>query len=94
MQSEFSALMRNKMWHLVPPASGHNLIDYKWVYKIKRKSDGSIDYYKARLVAKGFKQQYDIDYDDTFSSVIKFATISLVLSIAVSHCWCLHQLDI
>ena len=50
MDSEFDALMRNKTWHLVPPNSGRNLIDCKWVYKIKKKSDGT------RLVAKGFKQ--------------------------------------
>jgi hypothetical protein len=94
MDSEFSALERNKTWHLVPPSPGRNLIDCKWVYKIKHKADGSIDRYKARLVAKGFKQRYGIDYDDTFSPVVKFATIRLVLSLAVSQGWSLHQLDI
>jgi hypothetical protein len=84
MTSEFSALTRNKTWHLIPPSSGQNLIDYKWVFKIKRKADGSIDRYKARLVAKGFKLQYEIDYDDTFSPVVKFSTIGLVLSLVVS----------
>jgi hypothetical protein len=39
MDNEFSVLMRNKMWHLVPPQQGRNIIDYKWVYKIKRKAD-------------------------------------------------------
>jgi hypothetical protein len=71
----FFALVQNKTWHLVPPALGQNLIDCKWVYKIKHKADGSIDQYKARFIAKGFKQRYDIDYDDTFSSVVNFATI-------------------
>jgi hypothetical protein len=57
MMSEFSAPEKNKTWHLVPPVSGHNLIDSNYVYKIKRKVDGSIDRYKARLVAKSFKQR-------------------------------------
>jgi hypothetical protein len=71
-----------------------NVIDCKWVYKIKRKSDGTIDRYKARLVAKGFKQRYGIDYEDTFSPVVKSATIRLILSFAVSNGWSLRQLDV
>src|SRR3954463_8655401 len=94
MNVEYEALMKNKTWHLVAPEKGKNVIDCKWVYKIKRKSDGSIDRYKARLVAKGFKQRYDIDYEDTFSPVVKAATIRLVLSIVVSRGWSLRQLDV
>jgi hypothetical protein len=94
MDSEYSGLMRNNTWNLVPPVAGRNLLDCKWVYKIKRKADGSVDRYKARLVAKGFKQRYGIDYDATFSSVVKFATIHLVLSIIVCQGWSLCQLDV
>jgi hypothetical protein len=94
MESEYLTLVCNNTWHSVPPVSGRNLIDCKWVYKIKHKANGSIDHYKARLVTKGFKQRYSMDYDDTFSLVVKFATIRLVLSFDVSQGWCLHQLDV
>lgn len=85
MDIEYGALIKNKTWHLVLPTHNNKIIDCKWVYKVKRKADGSVDRYKACLVAKGFKQRYGIDYEDTFSHVVKAATIRLVLSIAVSN---------
>jgi histone deacetylase 1/2 len=94
MDGEYDALMRNKTWHLVPVEKGKNIIDSKWVYKIKRKANGEIDKYKARLVAKSFKQRYGIDYEDTFSPMVKAATIKTVLSVAVSRGWSLRQLNV
>jgi hypothetical protein len=94
MDIEFGALLRNDTWRLVPPRVGTNIIDCKWCIRLSKKSDGSIDRYKARLVAKGFKQRYGIDYEDTFSPVVKAATIRIVLSIAVSRGWSLRQLDV
>jgi histone deacetylase 1/2 len=84
MQDEYDALMANNVWHLVPPSSNKSIIDCKWVYRIKKKDDGTIDRYKARMVAKGFKERYDIDCVDTFSPVVKDATIRIVLAISVS----------
>jgi hypothetical protein len=55
----------------------------------KKRADGTIDKYKARLVTKGFKQIYGIDYEDTFSPVVKFATIKTVLIFVVSRGWSL-----
>jgi histone deacetylase 1/2 len=86
--------MKNRTWHLVPPSHGHNIIDCRWIFKEKRKADGTLDRRKARLIAKGYKQRYGIDYEDTFSPVVKPATIRLVLSLAVSQGWNLRQLDV
>jgi hypothetical protein len=94
MHLEFEALIKNKTWHLVPPMKGRNIVGCKWVYKIKRKQDGSLDRYKARLVAKRFKQRYGVDYDDTFGLMVKMATIHIVLSITVPRGWSMHQLDV
>jgi histone deacetylase 1/2 len=94
MEQEFEALLRNNTWHLVPPSCGVNVIDSKWIFKVKRHANGQVERYKARLVAKGFKQRYGLDYEDTFSPVVKPTTIRLLLSLAVSRGWFLRQLDV
>jgi histone deacetylase 1/2 len=94
MEEEYDALLKNKTWHLGPPNMSKNIIDCKWVYRVKKNADGTIDRYKVRLVAKGYKQRYGIEYEDTFSPVVKAATIRTVLAIAVSRGWVLRQLDV
>ena len=56
--------------------------------------DGSIAQLKARLVVKGYAQTYGVDYSDTFSPVAKLTSIQLFVSLAATHGWDLHQLDI
>ena len=94
MSEEYDALVRNGTWELVPPTDITNIVSCKWIFRIKRKSDGSIDKYKSRLVAKGFHQRPGVDYLETFSPVIKPTTVRLVLNIAVSNGWPLRQLDV
>ncbi|KAJ0477853.1 putative RNA-directed DNA polymerase [Helianthus annuus] len=94
MTEEFKALMRNGTWTLVPPVPNANIVDCKWVYRLKRDEHGNIKRYKARLVAKGFNQQPGIDYHETFSPVVKSTTVRVVLSLAVSRKWPLRQLDV
>lgn len=84
MTLELQALDKNNTWDLVPLSSQKKPIDCKWVYKIKLKSDGTVDRFKARLVAKGFTQQYVIDFQETFSPVVKTATVRSIIALAAS----------
>jgi hypothetical protein len=79
---------------LVPPSPSQNLVGCRWVYKIKRATDGSVSRYKARLVAKGFHQQAGVDYAETFSPVVKPPTVRIILSLAAQNRWQLRQLDV
>ena len=84
----------NNVWELVDLPLKCKTIGNKWVLKVKRKVDGSIDRYKARLVAKGYTQREGIDYEDTFSLVVRFASIRLVLSIVAKQDLELFQMDV
>jgi hypothetical protein len=94
MQAEFDTLIANNTWCLVPRPPDVNLVISKWIYRHKLLADGSLDRYKARWVLWGFTQQSGIDYDETFSLVVKPATVQVVLSLALSHNWPIHQLDV
>lgn len=77
MQEEYKALIQNKTWNLIERPSNQKVIDNKRVFKIKRNSDDThtIKCYKARLVIRGFTQEYGIDYNETFSPVVRFTSI-------------------
>ncbi|WVZ67726.1 hypothetical protein U9M48_016769 [Paspalum notatum var. saurae] len=85
MEEEHAALLRNSTWDLVPrPKQGNH----------KFRADGSLERYKARWVLRGFTQRPGIDYAETFSPVVKPATVCNVLSLALSRQWPIHQLDV
>ncbi|GKC83870.1 ribonuclease H-like domain-containing protein [Tanacetum coccineum] len=84
MCDEYKALIDNNTWVLVPRPPNVNIVRSMWLYKHKYNADGSLSRYKARLVANGRSQQQGIDCDETFSLVVKPATIRTVLSLAVS----------
>lgn len=92
MNKEFNALLANKTWTLVLKPPNANLVGCKWVYKVKRKADGGIERFKACLVTKDFINKRV--WSETFSLVVKPPTVSLVLSLAVSCGWYLHQIDV
>lgn len=94
MSTEITALMKHGTWDLVLPTADCKPVGCKWIFRVKRKADGSVDKFKARLVAKGYNQRPGVDYTETFSPVVKPATIRAVLSIAVMNGWNLRQMNV
>ena len=94
MNEELAALHTNHTWTLVPHCLNMNVIGCKWAYKAKLTVNGSLDCLKAGLVAKGFNQVDGIDFSETFSLVIKPASIRLVLTVAIVKGWNIRQLDV
>lgn len=91
---EYQSLVDNNTWSLVELPKGENAIGCKWVFKVKRNSDGKVDRFKARLVAKGYAQRYGVDYDETFAPVVRYSSIRAILAHAVQNDLMVHQMDV
>lgn len=94
METEYQGLINNYTWTLVPSEPHLKLIGNKWIFKVKQHPNGSISRLKARLVVKDFHQAPGIDYSQSFSPVVKPATIRIILSLASHFNWCLRQVDV
>jgi hypothetical protein len=64
------------------------------VYKVKHSANGSVSKYKARLVAKGYAQTYGIDYEETYSLIAKMTIVKVIIAMATTKGWSLHQMDV
>jgi hypothetical protein len=94
MLEELAALERTSMWDIVPLPSNVVPITCKWVFRVKTKSNGSIERYKARLVACGFQQTQGLDYDETFAPVAHMTTVRTLITVATSSSWTISQMDV
>ena len=86
--------LKNHTWDLVTLPPRKSVVGCKWIYKIKTRSDGSIERYKVRLVAKGFTQEYRIDYEETFAPIGRISSIRVLLVVAAVSKWDLFQMDV
>ncbi|XP_015160329.1 uncharacterized protein [Solanum tuberosum] len=94
MQTEIQALECNKTWELIDLPRGKRLIGCRWIYKVKYKSTGEIERFKARLVSKVVNKKEPIDYQETFSPVVKMVTVRTIVALASSRHWHIHQMDV
>jgi hypothetical protein len=96
---EMQAHLDNGTWKLVKLPAGRKAIGSKWVLKIKRNTDGSIECYKACLVAQGFSQRPGVDFTETFAPTTKWAALRSIFALAtfedlelesvdISNCYC------
>lgn len=94
LNSEYAALLHNHTWTVVEAPPNASIVGCRWVFKVKTNPDGTVVRYKARLVAKGYSQTPRFNYNETFSLVIKHATIRTVLTLAMSKGRCVRQVDV
>ncbi len=85
MKNEIQSLKNNNMWDIVNVLSDQHVLKGRWVYKIKCDTHGQVSCYKAHWVVKGYKQQFDIDYDQTFVSVIKLQMYKTLFVLAAHY---------
>jgi hypothetical protein len=93
-EEEINSLLANGTWELVPLPEGKKAIGSRWVFKVKKNADGSIERYKARLVAKGFSQRPGLDYNEVYAPTFRMASIRTIIALAAKHDYHLHSIDI
>lgn len=94
MDDEISSLKKNQTWELVDLPKDKDVIRLKWIYKIKYKSDGSIQKFKARIVGKGYMQQEGNDFFETYAPVAWFDTIRTILALSARCKWKGFRFDV
>ena len=94
MQEEMSSIQENNTWSLVNLPDGQRAIGLKWVFKVKKDSNGAVVKHKARLVAKGYVQQQGIDFKEVFAPVARMESVRLLIALAAYEGWQLHHMDV
>ena len=94
MQTEATALTKNKTWTLVPRPSNSNIVSCKWLFTKKCDAHGTPIRFKARLVARGFSQIPGIDYHETFSPTLRITSFRLLLAMTAYLNLEVHHVDI
>lgn len=93
MDDELKSLVANNTWTLTDLPQGRKPLKVKWVFKVKYSNDGAVIRHKARLVAKGCSQKRGIDYNETFSPVVRYTSIRILIAMAAKMRLGIDQMD-
>lgn len=93
MKLEVATLIQQKAWTMVPRPSNKNVLKGTWAFKLKCLPDGTAYRFKARYCARGDLQQENVDYFETYSPVVQWSTIRLLLTTVLSEGWSTRQVD-
>lgn len=91
MKSEIQSLEENQTWTSIEKPADANVIKTKWVFKKKKNPEGTR--FKARLVVKGFTQKKGIDYEETYSPVVRYTSIRYLMALASKYNLDIQQMD-
>ena len=86
--------MKNYVWDIVPKPEKKSVVYSKWIYKIKHATNGSIEKYNARFVARGFSEKERIDYEEPFSPVERYTSITTIMVVTSMMKCDLHHMDV
>jgi hypothetical protein len=94
MVEEYDSIVKKNAWEIVPRPVHKSVVGSRWIYKVKKAVDGSVEKYKARFVAWGFSHIEGIDYDETFAPVARYSSIRSIFSLSMQMGWRIHQMDV
>ncbi|KAE8208952.1 hypothetical protein CF327_g6971 [Tilletia walkeri] len=93
MHVEVKSHIKKETWRVIKSYGKANLITSKWVLRLKKNADGSIQKYKARLVARGFTQIEGVDFDETFVPTSRLHNMRLLFATAIALDMNVHEID-
>jgi transposase InsO family protein len=94
VDGEIKSLHENDTWEYMPTPPGVKPIPVRWIFKVKKHADGSIERYKARLVAKGYRQIEGVDFNEVYAPVSKHTTFRTLLALTARDDLELEHMDV
>ena len=90
---EIKAIIARKTWILMRLPPGKRALPLRWIYRTKRDATNVFERYKARIIVKEYAQEAELDFDETFASVIRIDSVRTLFAISISKDLVIIQLD-